>query len=96
MQVFKRPQDCITSSAGTWELSIPAVCVYMSPFITKVTVLVFSCYNIRKTTRPTSIQPHLSLKCPFEMSLVCINFLKYCLADHTSTMEPSAFGRCSP
>lgn len=32
-QVFKRPQDRITSSAGTWELWVTAVCVCTCPHL---------------------------------------------------------------
>lgn len=95
-QVFKRPQDRITSSAGTWELWVTAVCVCTCPHLSPRWLPVLSCHNVRKTTRPTSMRIHLSLHCSFEILLVCMNFLKYCLADHTSTMEPSAFGRCAP
>lgn len=58
-------------------------------------LLVFSCCSVR-TTRPAPIQLHWLLKYSLEISIICINFLKTYLTDHTSTLEPLGFGRCSP
>lgn len=98
-QIFKRPQDSITVLQGIgscrWLMCVTLPHLLLKELFHKA-ALIFSCYNVRKTTRPISIQPHLSLNYSFEILLICINFLKNYLAGHTSTMEPSAFGRCSP